>query len=267
VAKLKENMLELDTEPLIIENLPEKGLKEGPFVFERNGIYYLTYPHVENKTERIEYATADNPMGPFKVTGVIMDEHASGCWTNHQSILEFKGQWYLFYHHNDLSPHFDKSRSIRIDSLFFNEDGTIQKVIPTLRGVGLTQASQKIQVDRYSHISNEGVSIAFLDTLNRFEGWKTMLDTTNAWVQYNSVNFGSTEFKSVSVKALSKTGGVLQIWLNKIDGPLIAEVKIPLSNDWMAIKSPVAEFHSGIHNLVISLKSNDPVELDWISFE
>jgi hypothetical protein len=29
------------------------------------------------------------------------------------------------------------------------EDGTIQKVIPTLRGVGVTKASQKIQLDRY----------------------------------------------------------------------------------------------------------------------
>ena len=37
VAKLKENMLELASEPQIIEGLPEKGLKEGPFIFERNG--------------------------------------------------------------------------------------------------------------------------------------------------------------------------------------------------------------------------------------
>ena len=46
VARLKDNMTELASEPLIIDNLPEKGLKEGPFVFERDEIYYLTYPHV-----------------------------------------------------------------------------------------------------------------------------------------------------------------------------------------------------------------------------
>ncbi len=66
-----------------------------------------------------------------------------------------KGQWYLFYHHNDLSPRFDKNRSVRIDSLFFNQDGTIRKVIPTLRGVGVTDASRKIQIDRYSLISEQ----------------------------------------------------------------------------------------------------------------
>jgi beta-xylosidase len=142
-AKLKENMMELASEPMVIPNLPDKGLKEGPYMFERNGIYYLTYPHVEDSTERLEYAIGDNPMGPFKVTGVIMDEKPE-CWTNQQSIVEINNQWYLFYHHNDLSPHFDKNRSTRIDSLFFNEDGTIRKVIPTLRGAGITNASQKI---------------------------------------------------------------------------------------------------------------------------
>src|SRR5690606_3064761 len=133
-ARLKDNMLELASEPQILAELPSKGLKEGPYMIERNGIYYLTYPHVENNTERLEYAIGDNPLGPFKVPGVIMDEWPSGCWTNHHSFIEFKNQWYLFYHHNDLSPSFDKNRSMRADSLSFNADGTIRKVIPTLRG-------------------------------------------------------------------------------------------------------------------------------------
>ena len=38
----KENMVELDSEPMQIKGLPE-GFKEGPFVFERNGIYYYTF--------------------------------------------------------------------------------------------------------------------------------------------------------------------------------------------------------------------------------
>ena len=54
-AKLKENMVELASDPVILKELPTKGLKEGPYLFERNGIYYLTFPHVENKIERLEY--------------------------------------------------------------------------------------------------------------------------------------------------------------------------------------------------------------------
>ena len=48
-------------EPQVIE-LPQVGLIEGPFMFERNGTYYLSYPHVQNKTERLEYATASSPV-------------------------------------------------------------------------------------------------------------------------------------------------------------------------------------------------------------
>jgi len=237
VAKLKENMLELDSEPKIVEGLPEKGLKEGPYLFERNGIYYLSYPHVQDKTERLEYATSDNPMGPFEVKGVIMDE-VPGCWTNQNSVIKFKGQWYLFYHHNDLSPHFDKNRSVRIDSLFFNKDGSIKKVIPTLRGVGITDASKKVQIDRYSKKSNNGASIAFLDTLNKIEGWKAILDTANAWMQYNSLDFGSHKLKSVNVRAMSTTGGTLQVRLNNTEGPIIAQVEIPEDDEWKTIKAP-----------------------------
>ncbi len=267
VARLSEDMLELASEPQVIEELPQKGLKEGPFLFERNNIYYMTYPHVENKTERLEYAIGDNPMGPFKVTGVIMDESPTGCWTNHHSIIEFKDQWYLFYHHNDLSPHFDKNRSIRIDSLFFNDDGTIKKVIPTLRGVGLTEATKNIQIDRYSQKSDRGASIAFLDTLNTFAGWKTILDSINAWIQYNSVDFGSNKFKSINVRASSKTGGTLQIRLNKLNGPVIAQIKIPKGDEWRVVNSSISELQPGIHNLIVRLGDNKNIEIDWISFE
>ena len=269
VAKLKDNMLELDSEPFVIPNLPETGLKEGPYMFERNGIYYLTYPHVEDSTERLEYAIGDNPMGPFSVAGVIMDEK-TGCWTNHQSIIEFKNQWYLFYHHNDLSPHFDKNRSARIDSLFFNEDGTIQKVIPTLRGAGVTKAYQKIQIDRYSLKSKNGVSIAFLDTLNMFEGWKTILNARNAWIQYNSVDFSSYKLKSFNIRVSSETGGSLEIRLDKIDGSVIGEVEIPKMAKWNTIKTTLTGYQQGIHNLILQLKDNSlpqSVEIDWISFE
>ncbi len=265
-AKLKDNMLELASEPKVIENLPKKGLKEGPYLFKRNGIYYLTYPHVENKTERIEYAISDNPLGPFEVKGVIMDE-SPNCWTNHHSIIEYNSQWYLFYHHNDLSPHFDKNRSVRIDSLFFNEDGTIQKVIPTLRGVGVTKASQKIQIDRYSAISKEGASIAFNDSNNTFEGWKAMFDKANAWLMYSRVDFGNNKFKSAIIRAFSKNGSLIQLTLNNEKGPVISHVKIPKGDTWQTVKAPVIRSIKGVQDLVVILKNDNTAEIDWISFE
>ena len=266
-AKLKENMLELDSEVKTLGDFPTKGLKEGPCLFERNGIYYLTYPHVENKIERLEYTTSDNPLGPFKFTGVIMDESGSGCWTNHHSIIQFKNQWYLFYHDRNYSPRFDKARSIRADSLFFNANGTIKKVIPTLRGIGITDAKKEIQIDRYSAISNEGIAIDFIDTTNRFAGWKTIFNKPGAWVQYNSVDFGNKSLKSVSVNAMSETGGTLQIRTGSVDGPIVAEINVPKSAAWKLTKTAVVKLPKAVQNLFVILKDNIELAADWIRFE
>lgn len=266
-AKLKENMLELDSEPKVLGDFPTKGLVEGPFFFERNGVYYMTYPHVEKNTERLEYAISDNPLGPFKVTGVIMDESESGCWTNHHSFIEYKNQWYIFYHDKDLSPNFDKNRSARIDSLFFNPDGTIQKVKPTLRGVGLTSALKIIEIDRYSNKSETGVSVAFLDTANTFKGWKTIIDKQNSWIQYNDVDFGKKKAKTVSAMISAREGGTVQIRLNNNLGPVISEIKVPAGGGWNTVKAKVSKSKKGVQNLVVTSINNNPVEIDWISFK
>ena len=266
VAKLNENMTELSSEPKEINGLPDKGLKEGPYLFERNGIYYFTYPHVQNKVERLEYATADNPIGPFEFKGVIMDESPTGCWTNQQSILNFRNQWYLFYHQNELSPNFDKNRSVSIDSLFFNANGTIRKVIPTLRGVGLTAASKQIQIDRYSLISNKGVSIAFIDSLNTFRGWKTVFTAKNAWIQYNSVDFRKGRYKTINILTLSNNGGVLILRLDNVDGPVVAIANIPKGTVWNESCVTLSKISRGIHNIILQQEQGDNVEVDWVRF-
>jgi hypothetical protein len=266
VAKLKENMLELASEPQVLTQLPERGLKEGPYMFERNGIYYLTYPHVANKIERLEYAIGKSPLGPFTVAGVIMDESPTGCWTNHHSIIEFKKQWYLFYHHNDLSPAFDKARSIRADSLFFNADGTIRKVIPTLRGIGITQARSQIQMDRYSAIADDA-KIEFLDTAKRFDGWKVTFNKPSAWVQYNSVEFGKQSPTVLKLRVASREGGAIQIKLDNMNGPVVAEVRVPKNSSWQLIKTFVRAKATEKHHLVVVLKEGKDASLDWIQFD
>jgi hypothetical protein len=267
VARLKENMLELDSTPLVITNLPTRGLIEGPFAFERKGIYYLTYPHVQTTVERLEYATSTNAMGPYQPAGVFMDESPSGCWTVHQSIVEYRGEWYLFYHDKDLSPDFDKNRAIRADKLTFNADGTIAKVIPTLRGIGIADAKSKIQLDRYSAISKEGAAVSFLNNENKGEGWKIALTEKNAWAQYDRVDFGKPNLKSVNIKAASSAGGTVEIRLDKADGPVLAKIEIEKGSDWKVIHSKLANVPSGEHNLIVSLGAQGNIEIDWLTFE
>jgi hypothetical protein len=264
-AKLQENMRELAGASQSIKSLP-KGMKEGPFVFERNGLYYFTFPHVIDTTEALVYCMGNHPLGPFEYKGVFMDEFPS-CWTNHHSVIEYKGQWYLFYHHNDLSPDFDKNRSIRADSLFFNEDGSIQKVIPSLRGVGLTDATRKIQIDRYSAISEKGVSVDFLDADQKKQGWKVSLKGAQSWIRYNSVDFSEYPLKTVCIKATSKTGGMIEIHIDGTQGPPIANVEIPKTHGWMELSSTLLAIPAGVHNLVIAPGNEGNIEIDWISFQ
>jgi hypothetical protein len=77
----------------------------------------------------MQYAISDNPLGPFESKGVFLDVQSSD--TSHGSVVEYKGQWYVFYHTADLSGGITNLRSICVDKLFFNEDGTIQMVVQT----------------------------------------------------------------------------------------------------------------------------------------
>lgn len=127
-----------------------KGAKdffEAVCVHKYKGMYYLSYSTWGEKGvtgPQIVYATSDNVLGPYEYQGVILDEVSSG--TNHHSIVQFKGNWYLFYHTSDLfmektdpeSPEYKYKpfrRSICVDRLFYNEDGTIQKVLTSRTGV------------------------------------------------------------------------------------------------------------------------------------
>ena len=257
-------MTELASEPVLVADV-EDGFKEGPFAFKHNGKYYLTYPWVKDKTECLAYAMSDNPMGPFEYKGIIMEQSPTGCWTNHHSLVEYKGQWYLFYHHNDYSPEFDKNRSVRVDSLTFNPDGTIRLVKPTLRGVGITDAGKKIQLDRYSAISPEGASVDYLNPAAKFDGWKVLFNRKDAWVGYNRVDFGNRQWRKVSVCVRSEAGGVLQVYA---DGEQIAEIAVPASvSEWKVLSVPVKSSQTGVHDLRVSFVSGKDVQVDWIRFE
>jgi beta-xylosidase len=141
MVKLNPDMISFSDRVQVLEGADD--FFEAIWVHKYQGKYYLSY----SGRGQILYAMADNPYGPFEYKGVILDEVNSG--TNHHSIVEYKGQWYLFYHNSDLyfrnHPEeeavldWDKvnpfRRSICVDSLYYNEDGTIREVIPTRKGV------------------------------------------------------------------------------------------------------------------------------------
>ena len=131
-GKLKTNMTELDGPLSDMSGLLD--FHEGTWVFKRNGIYYLTYAdnYGHPQTNRMQYAISSSPLGPWTSKGVYLEP--TGCDTTHGSMVEYKGQWYQFYHNNSLSGR-GNLRSICVDKVNFNEDGTIQTVVQTKTGV------------------------------------------------------------------------------------------------------------------------------------
>lgn len=259
-CRLADNMLELEGEQVRLDEPLPEGFKEGPFAFKHKGKYYLTYPWVRKDTEALAYAMSDNPLGPFEYKGIIMKESPTGCWTNHHSLVEYKGEWYLFYHHNDYSPHFDKNRSARIDRVFFNEDGTIQEVVPTHRGVGPVKASSKVHIDRYSSI--EGAKIEYVDTTDYFKGWKTVFAKSGDNVCFNDLDFGRKAPKTVSLRVKAQAGGRLALTAGET-----AEFDIPQSAEWIEVTCRMPFKVKNMHNIKVELVSDAEIEIDWITFK
>jgi len=134
-AKLKDNMVELDGELQLMEGLED--FHEAAWAFKRNGIYYLSYSDNNRGANRMRYATSNSPLGPWKSQGIYLDP--TGCDTSHGSVVEYKGEWYAFYHNSILSGQ-GNLRSICYDKLYFNPDGTIQMVKQT---IGIPAEMQK----------------------------------------------------------------------------------------------------------------------------
>ena len=280
-AKLKPNMKELaDDNPKTtmkwgnrememigvncLEGLPNRQA-EGPFAFEKDGNFYLTYPYVKENTEVLAYAMSKNPMGPYEYKGIIMERSQTECWTNHHSIVNYKGQWYLFYHHNDYSPNFDKNRSVRIDKISFLPDGTIEQVTPTLRGVGETKATDHIQMDRYSAVYHYGVYDDLLDAANPFDGFYIHFARGNTWVRYDEITFGETAPTSVVFRIRSAAPS--KVSLQTRDEKIVGTFDLPASKDWKEVKLPFETPLTGMQNIKLIVDEAKDLDVDWISFK
>jgi hypothetical protein len=109
---------------------------EAAYMHKRNGIYYFSYStDFSAGAATIDYMTSSDPMTGFQHRGTILDNPWSNLGNNnHASIIEYQGQWYIFYHNRALSDAVYE-RSVCVDYLYYNSDGTIQRVNDTQQGV------------------------------------------------------------------------------------------------------------------------------------
>ncbi|UTA54303.1 glycoside hydrolase family 43 protein [Lysobacter soli] len=137
VARLRGDMLEFAEAPREVVILDENGepLKAGDHerrFFEASwlhrfgGKYYFSYS--TGNTHLLCYAVGDSPYGPFTYQGPILTPVVG--WTTHHSIVEFDGQWFLFYHDSILSGGVTHLRSIKVAPLQHDANGRIVTIDP-----------------------------------------------------------------------------------------------------------------------------------------
>lgn len=138
-AKLKANMTELDGEIHIIPDAQVPRFTEAPWIHKHGDTFYLSY--ASGFPETISYSTATSLSGPWIPRGLLA-EGAFNSNTIHQGIITFKGRHWFFYH-NGAMQHDSKlgigsshRRSVCVDEIFYNPDGTLRRVVQTSEGVG-----------------------------------------------------------------------------------------------------------------------------------
>ncbi len=129
-VKLKKNMIEMDGP---IQSVIVPNFTEAPWIHKYKGWYYLSYAY--QFPEKIAYAMSKSINGPWQYKGII-NEIPGNSNTNHQAIINFKGKNYFIYHNGALTPDAGSfHRSVCIDYLYYNKDGTIKRVVMSTEGV------------------------------------------------------------------------------------------------------------------------------------
>ena len=279
IAKLKPNMVEIDT-TTVVENLvteKEHFFHEGGYMVKRKGIYYFVYAHMGRKgmPTCIGYATAKSPLGPFKYGGVIIDN--DGCdpanWNNHGSIVDFKGQWYVFYHRTTNGV--INSRKTCIEPIFFNKDGSINEVEMTSQGAGKPlDAFSKIEAELtcllFGSVRIEYLSFDETNLFNPSNNDQLGKIKNKDWAAYKYIDFG-TGVKTVTVSvAMGAKPGKIQFKLDNVWGEPIGTLEIPGGGDGKTFTSLTTNIKmtKGIHSLYLNFSAieNESFNVDWLKF-
>lgn len=136
VARMADNMVEFAEKPKDVKILDENGKPllsgdhdrrffEASWVHKYKDNYYFSYS--TGDSHFIAYAMGKSPYGPFTYKGNILMPVLG--WTNHHSIVEVDGKWYIFYHDSQHSNGVNHLRNVKQPvEIKYNDDGTIQPI-------------------------------------------------------------------------------------------------------------------------------------------
>jgi beta-xylosidase len=247
-GELNDDMMSIKGEMREMEGLED--FHEAAWVFKRDGLYYLTYADNLDNNNRMRYATSEHPLGPWTYRGIFLEP--TGCSTTHGSVAEFKGQWYLFYHNQAISDQ-GNLRSVCIDYLHFNEDGTIQTVVQTKEGVqsaGPLPVPNPNQKTYYA----EKCSVGGGATVEINEQGKTVvshLNLTGSYCQFDHVDGEKGGRAAIYIRyATTKRLAKLHLMVNDLDCSLLNAQSTGSSSDFAGRASITVQLEPGNNNVI-----------------
>lgn len=255
-------MREIDTSTIKdnVVTQEEHYFHEGSYMIKHNGLYYLVYADISRKgmPTCLGYSTSKSPMGPYTYRGVIIDN--DGCdprvWNNHGSLVEFKGQWYVFYHRATNGS--VSMRKACLEPITFREDGSIPEVQMTSQGAaGPLDAFAETDAARACLLSGN-VRIKTIATDNEALGD----------IQYgDKAAFKYLDFKagadSVSFRVIPGSKPCrISLGLDVSWGGSIGSVLVPAkqTEEWINVKAPIQAI-KGVHALWLGF--SDPGQTDY----
>jgi beta-xylosidase len=215
-AKMKSNMTEVDGAVQTMVGLED--FHEATWVFKRNGTYYLTYADNHPPNNQMRYAMSTNALGPWTYKGIYLEP--TDCDTTHGSVVEYKGQWYQFYHNQVISGQ-GNLRSLCVDKLNFKDDGTIQTVVQTKQGppAAASAAAASVAPVKYAAQSAVTANGAQVEDDPAAAGGKSVrqLHLENSYFQFNQVGCGHGGRTTVTIHYATADNAKLKLLVNGED--------------------------------------------------
>lgn len=239
--------------------------EEGPWLYKRNKLYYLFWAGGP-VPEHLGYSTSTSPTGPWKYRGTLMPTEG-GSFTNHPGVIDFKGKTYLFYHDAALPGGSGFTRSVCVQEMEFNKDGTIPQMKMTK---GITQPLSGIN----PYVKNEAETIAWSEGVKSYQnnqvGVFVEAKRDGAYTMVRNVDFrksGATQFIA-RVGTTHNSDVTLEVRLDGVDGKTIATINVPRtggSDRWALVKADIEKV-VGSHDLYFVFKGKAQTDILFFDY-
>ena len=248
---------------------------EGPFMYKRNSKYYFSYPQSGGPNyggADIIYLMADNPLltGSQNKGVVLQNPRLNGVGINnnnsHISIIDYKDKTYMFYHDRRASNMQAYYRSVSVDELFFNTDGSMKPVVVTTGVNQIKYLNPYVRIESETIYKQKGIETDFTN-----DGGGLMLTdiSDGDWTSIAGVDFGTGTKKMNFRVASGSAGGTIEVRLGAPTGTLLGSCSISNSGSWTTWKTVTCDLTltTGIKDIYLVYKGiEEPFRLNWFRF-